>query len=70
MIEKISRDISNKLNTTISRDFEDMVGLDAHLEKMKYYLDLDKEDEAKIVGICGPAGIGKTTIAYSLAVSS
>ncbi|KAL1192006.1 Disease resistance protein RML1A [Cardamine amara subsp. amara] len=35
MIEKIARDVSDKLNTTISRDFEDMVGLEAHLEKME-----------------------------------
>ncbi|XP_013611230.1 PREDICTED: disease resistance protein RML1A-like isoform X3 [Brassica oleracea var. oleracea] len=67
MIEKIVRDVSNKLNVTISSDFEDMVGIEAHLEKMQSLLHLDdEEDVAMIVGICGPAGIGKTTIARAL----
>ena len=68
MIEKIARDVSNKLNTRISRDFEDMVGIETHLKKMQslLHLDDDDEDEAMIVGICGPAGIGKTTIARAL----
>ena len=30
MIEKTARDVSNKLNATVSRDFEDMVGIEAH----------------------------------------
>ncbi|KAG2285828.1 hypothetical protein Bca52824_045432 [Brassica carinata] len=68
MIEKIARDVSNKLNTRISRDFEDMVGIETHLKKMQslLHLDDDDEDEAMIVGICGPAAIGKTTIARAL----
>nr|QOE89129.1 DM10 [Arabidopsis thaliana]QOE89130.1 DM10 [Arabidopsis thaliana] len=66
MIEKIARDVSNKLNATISWDFEDMVGIEAHLEKMQSLLNLDYEDGAMIVGIYGPAGIGKTTIARAL----
>ncbi|CAF1720456.1 unnamed protein product [Brassica napus] len=65
MIEKIARDVSNKLNATISRDFEDMVGIEAHLDKMQSLLHSD-EDGAMFVGICGPAGIGKTTIARAL----
>ncbi|KFK38031.1 hypothetical protein AALP_AA3G061400 [Arabis alpina] len=66
MIEKIARDVSNKLNATVSSDFEDMVGMEAHLQKMQSLLDLKYEDEAMTVGICGPAGIGKTTIARAL----
>ncbi|XP_010430483.1 PREDICTED: disease resistance protein RML1A-like isoform X2 [Camelina sativa] len=66
MIEKIARDISNKLNSTISRDFEGMVGLETHLEKIQCLLHLGNEDEAMIFGIWGPAGIGKSTIARAL----
>ncbi|CAN6971197.1 unnamed protein product, partial [Brassica rapa subsp. trilocularis] len=67
MIEKIARDVSNKLSaTTVSNDFEDMVGIEAHLRKVQILLHLDDEDGAMFVGICGPAGIGKTTIARAL----
>ncbi|RID44597.1 hypothetical protein BRARA_I01381 [Brassica rapa] len=68
MIEKIAIDVSNKLNaTTVSNDFEDMVGIEAHLEKMQSLLYLDgDEDGVMLVGIYGPAGIGKTTIARAL----
>ncbi|KAL1217955.1 Disease resistance protein RML1B [Cardamine amara subsp. amara] len=64
-IEKIARDVSNKLNATPSRDFDGMVGLEAHLREMESLLDLDN-DGVKMVGITGPAGIGKTTIARAL----
>ncbi|VVB08750.1 unnamed protein product [Arabis nemorensis] len=43
-----------------------MVGIEAHLEKMQSLLHFDDEDGAMIVGISGPAGIGKTTIARAL----
>ncbi|VYS49319.1 unnamed protein product [Arabidopsis thaliana] len=65
MIEKIARDVSNKLNATPCRDFDGMVGLEAHLRKMESLLDLDNVG-VKMVGISGPAGIGKSTIARAL----
>ncbi|ESQ28987.1 hypothetical protein EUTSA_v10023951mg [Eutrema salsugineum] len=66
MIKKIASDVSDKLNATPSIDFVDMVGIEAHLQKMLSLLHLDNKDEAMMVGISGPAGIGKTTIARAL----
>ncbi|CAG7861175.1 unnamed protein product [Brassica rapa] len=65
MIKKISRDVSNKLNATPSRDFDGMVGLEPHLREMESLLDFD-DDGVKVVAIFGPAGIGKTTIARAV----
>ncbi|CAL9223940.1 unnamed protein product, partial [Arabidopsis halleri] len=65
MIQKIATDVSNKLNLTPSRDFEGMVGLEAHLTKLDSLLCLECDD-VKMIGIWGPAGIGKTTIARAL----
>ncbi|XP_019085239.1 PREDICTED: disease resistance protein RML1B-like [Camelina sativa] len=65
MIEKIARDVLDKLNATPSKDFDGMVGLEAHLREMESLLDLDN-DEVKMVAISGPAGIGKTTLARAL----
>lgn len=65
MIEKIATDVSNKLNATESKDFDDIVGLKAHLTEIESLLYLDY-DKVKMVGISGPAGIGKSTIARAL----
>ncbi|KFK44970.1 hypothetical protein AALP_AA1G327000 [Arabis alpina] len=56
MIEKIATDVSNKLNITPSKDFDGMVGMEAHLRNVNSYLHLDC-DEVKMIGILGPAGI-------------
>ncbi|XP_010528908.1 PREDICTED: putative disease resistance protein At4g11170 [Tarenaya hassleriana] len=65
MIEKIVADISNKLNFTPSKDFENIVGIDAHIASLSSLL-CSRTEEAVVVGIWGPAGIGKTTIARAL----
>lgn len=62
MILKIVMDVSNELP---SSDFDRLVGVEAHVEKMKAMICLESDD-VKIVGIWGPAGIGKTTIAKAL----
>ncbi|KFK37808.1 hypothetical protein AALP_AA3G031900 [Arabis alpina] len=65
MIKKIATDVSNVLNSTPSKDFDNFVGIEAHIEKMKLELCLENK-EAKMIGIWGPAGIGKSTIARAL----
>ncbi|KAG7533835.1 Toll/interleukin-1 receptor homology (TIR) domain [Arabidopsis thaliana x Arabidopsis arenosa] len=65
MIEDIANDVLNKLIATPSNCFGDLVGIEAHLEAMNSILCLESE-EARMVGILGPSGIGKTTIARIL----
>ncbi|KAF8087218.1 hypothetical protein N665_0595s0028 [Sinapis alba] len=65
MIEKLALDISNALNDTPSRDFDDLVGIEAHIENLKPLLSVESS-EVRMVGVWGPAGIGKTTIARAL----
>ncbi|KAH0937133.1 hypothetical protein HID58_004594 [Brassica napus] len=62
MISKIVKDVSNELPST---DFDRLVGVEAHVAKLKSMIRLDS-DEVKMAGIWGPAGIGKTTIAKAL----
>ncbi|KAL0887662.1 hypothetical protein Bca101_011645 [Brassica carinata] len=56
------RDVLNELP---SSDFDRLVGIETHVERMKKMICLEN-DEVKMVGIWGPAGIGKTTIARAL----
>lgn len=64
-ITTISKDVLEKLNATPSRDFNDLVGMEAHIAKMESLLCLESQG-VRIVGIWGPAGVGKTTIARAL----
>ncbi|XP_023643303.1 probable disease resistance protein RPP1 [Capsella rubella] len=66
MIENIAAYISNKLNHLIpSRDFDRLIGMEAHMSRINQFLHPDL-DEVRMIGIWGPAGIGKTTIARFL----
>ncbi|CAN6824976.1 unnamed protein product [Brassica oleracea] len=66
MIEDIVTDVSNKLNLSApSSDFVSLVGMESKMKEMRRLLQLDSNEVRKI-GIWGPPGIGKTTIARSL----
>nr|AXU93554.1 RPP4/RPP5-like protein [Arabidopsis thaliana] len=63
MVEKIANDVSNKLITR-SKCFDDFVGIEAHIEAINL-LCLESK-EARMVGIWGQSGIGKSTIGRAL----
>ncbi|CAG7878420.1 unnamed protein product, partial [Brassica rapa] len=66
MIETIVTDVSNKFNdSTTSNDSNSLVGIGTHIKEIESLLSLES-DEVRMVGIWGPAGIGKTTIARAL----
>ncbi|EFH51630.1 predicted protein [Arabidopsis lyrata subsp. lyrata] len=62
MIENIATDVSKKLTFSMrSIDFNDLVGMRAHMENMNQLLYLDM-DEVRMIAIWGLPGIGKSTI--------
>ncbi|CAF1919463.1 unnamed protein product [Brassica napus] len=65
MIEVIANDVLGKLNLNPTKDFEDFVGIEDHMEKMSSLLCLESK-EVKMIGIWGPSGIGKSIIARAL----
>ncbi|XP_048601726.1 disease resistance protein TAO1-like isoform X4 [Brassica napus] len=66
MVEDVATEVAKKLfNSTPSRDFDEFIGMEAHMNKISRVLRTDL-DEVRMIGIWGPAGIGKTTIARCL----
>ncbi|KAF2616219.1 hypothetical protein F2Q70_00009667 [Brassica cretica] len=65
MIDEIANDVLGKLNSSPSYEVEDFVGIEDHIRAMSSLLDLESV-EVRMVGMWGPSGIGKTTIARAL----
>ncbi|CAA0403402.1 unnamed protein product [Arabidopsis thaliana] len=65
MIVKVAKDVSDVLSYTPSRDFDDYVGIRPHITRINSLLCLESSD-VRMIGILGPPGIGKTTIARVL----
>ncbi|KAL1219131.1 Disease resistance protein TAO1 [Cardamine amara subsp. amara] len=66
MIEEIVNEISKRLiGSTPLNDLQGLIGMGAHMEKMKELLCLGS-DERRTIGIWGMSGIGKTTIARAV----
>ncbi|XP_020875362.1 protein SUPPRESSOR OF npr1-1, CONSTITUTIVE 1 isoform X2 [Arabidopsis lyrata subsp. lyrata] len=64
MVEKIVNDVSNKLLPP-PKGFGDFVGIEDHIEEIKSILCLESK-VARMVGIWGQSGIGKSTIGRAL----
>ncbi|XP_048620716.1 disease resistance protein TAO1-like [Brassica napus] len=66
VIEDISTYVLNKLvNSPQPSHFDNLVGMSTHMENLELLLSLGSK-EVRMVGIWGPSGIGKSTIARVL----
>ncbi|XP_009122186.1 disease resistance protein RPS6 [Brassica rapa] len=67
MVDDFVNDVSCKLNCSqsSSEEFDDLIGIEAHIANMVSLLSMDAE-QVLMVGIWGPSGIGKSTIARAL----
>ncbi|CAN6993184.1 unnamed protein product, partial [Brassica oleracea var. botrytis] len=65
LVNKVASNVTAVLGFTPSKDFDNFVGIRARIIEIKSKLILQSE-EVKVIGIVGPAGIGKTSTARVL----
>ncbi|XP_023873099.2 disease resistance protein RPV1-like [Quercus suber] len=64
VIEEIVKDINIQVKRVpVISIPEYLVGIDAHLSKIESHLDIKNPNEVRMLGIYGPQGVGKSTLA-------
>ncbi|KAI6705674.1 hypothetical protein NL676_008636, partial [Syzygium grande] len=66
LIQSIVKKISIHLNQTHLQVAKHPVGIESQVVKLKSMFNLDSDDDVVMVGLWGPGGIGKTTLAKAL----
>ncbi|XP_028802458.1 TMV resistance protein N-like [Neltuma alba] len=65
VIPKIVKEVKSKIDK-LFYDFFGFVGMQSQVEEVEKLLDLNADDEVRVVGICGMSGLGKSSIATVL----